>query len=228
MRLMDKEIEITIAKLAACRYGLERIYKIATDSIPETLDEIILWTRDALVRAERAIDNCYETVQVIALRQPQGPTPVLPVPKENDWEKQLATGKFQFELKREHLLVAGEARRVFLRGIGLGWDSRAILIGKYFRRPDLRLRALCTLPPHPISDQGFERSVVLGNVVFINSNAPIDMVVSPPVHNMDPIGTWEISLEPKAVGGDYKEVVLPSYIHDIKLFLRLAYVPGER
>jgi hypothetical protein len=214
----ENDVRQAIARAQAAKVGLKEIYGYE-EAIPgadgdDVLDTYLLWVRKAVnwVVTFTRMDQNY--VRCISLRG---------LISAEEWNSGVASNHFSFPIKAE---LFPDQLYVRLRGIGCYVENRA-------DSPNT-LWHVTLVPPRKGkwlhftgSDGELSQEQIppcrLGRVSTSTASQPADVTGAAVLHNVSPLGQWNLSIEPvRAAASLGERIVGVAAIHDIFINLHLA------
>jgi hypothetical protein len=244
LAILKEELAEALARAIALDLGLKTIYGWSPDALPTeidmpTLDRFVIWVLEARRgvswRAER--ETCFDVV--IPLVQPwsNGKDGLISAAKFN---AALGAGTGQpITLRFDMDATTFLNQSVRLKGIGLSFGNKFGLVVESgidrIQTADefAKLAAVIVTPEQTGADGTKYRrpDISLGNIGLHDSGQPLAFVEGIAVTNIDPVGSWEISLHPWMVWKEadalkVSDGVRGERIKDLKMTFRV-YVPAK-
>jgi hypothetical protein len=234
--LLADDLQEGYEKLIAASIGIKTIcnkdFPIPELQGEKVLDELVIWTREAIrfLELEKQQEVSYELIIPLTQKWRPSENPIL---SYEDLKKSIEKPGPQKIISFELSDVFFNQERVRLRGVGLsvGTTPVGLDFGSIERFGYWRLRATIHTPKQPkVTKRGgyYERPpVVLGNVAVHSHAVTVAMASGTECRNVDPRGKWTIVLNRLGVWSDNKEwSIEKDLIQDLKLHLSVVAKPS--
>jgi hypothetical protein len=235
-QLFLQDLREAYAKSKAIALGIDTIwgakFPVPTPDTTVFIDDLVDWNRDVVRFIEFLTQGEVQVNLVVPLVQPwiEGGKSIL---SADQFAQSLSNGGktspiiFKFDLAETHFAHLN----VRVLEVGLSYGNAIDILDSSgidrnaTRDNYARLRARVTAPPQHYADGSKEDApeFFLGSVGLYGSNTPVDSCSAGLIRYLDPVGHWEISIDPLAVYKDASQQIASlgmdqtAPISDIKL-----------